>query len=332
MKTKIMCCLFLVSVQLRCQSYESCWETKTRMSAKRVLHASACSGGKIYIISGSTGDNSEFRDMTTVEMYDPKSNHWVTKADIPRAISLSCAATINDKIYIVGGEEEAFSKKSKALMVYDCIQNKWAIKSSMNIGRSFHCAVTLDNKIYVIGGRESNNEIKFKKKDSLAIYTVEEYDIDKNTWKIKSIMPFKHFTIGAVAVNNKIYVLSDTTNNGMLGSSAILEVYDPQKNTFTKKAELVPSQCDAAVVEFKNRIYVLGGWRKGTIPYVQEYDIAKDSWTRRTDMPYASQSHQAVVLGNKIFISGGLNYSKGGNEKRNDFIVYYPELDNKIER
>ncbi len=316
-----------VTLQVNCQAIKSCWEIKPNLKIKRTFHASAVANGKLFLISGATGDKSEFRDITSVEMYDPVKNEWSTKAEIPQAVSLACALTVGNKIFVAGGELDSFKKKSKLLMMYDCFSNKWSLKSSIKIARSFHYSVALNNKIYVIGGRESNKEIKTKQKDSLAVYTIEEYDVIKYTWVVKTVMPFKHFAIGAAVLNNKIFILSDTTNNRMLGDSAVLEEYDPVKNTFIKKAELIPSQCDAAVVGYKNKIYVIGGWRKGTISSVNEYDVIKNKWTRKSDLPYPVQAHQASIIDDKIFISGGLTYTSSGNEKRNNFLVYFPESD-----
>jgi N-acetylneuraminic acid mutarotase len=184
----------------------------------------------------------------------------------------------------------------------------------------------MNNRLYAIGGRENTTEINAKTKDSLAVYTIEEYDIENNKWTIKSILPFKHFTIGAVALNNKIYILSDTTNNSMSGSSAILEEYDPANGTFNIRANLFPSKCDATMVALNNKIYLLGGCRNGALSSVEEYDPIINKWVEKDGLPYNVQNHQAVTMNNEIYISGGITYSEnGGNEKKANMLVYKPK-------
>jgi N-acetylneuraminic acid mutarotase len=186
--------------------------------------------------------------------------------------------------------------------------------------------VSLNNKIYAIGGRENNNEIRMKGRDSLAVYTIEEYDVETDRWIIKSVLPFKHFTIGAVTLNNKIYILSDTTNNSMMGQSAILEEYDPASNKFSVKSDLIPSKCDAAVSVCNNKIYIFGGWRRGALSSVEVYHPEQNIWIELEEMPYIVQNHQAVTVDDKIYISGGINYiSQGVNEKKDILLIYKPD-------
>lgn len=325
---KLSCLGVILIILISHSSYgqtKNNWETKSPMKIHRAFHSMAAANGKIYVIGGSTGGANEFKDTPTVEMYDPQSGQWVYKKELPKAITTSCAVTIDDKIYLVGGQEDVFSKRLNTLMMYDCLKDKWEKKASMNIARSFHCAVALNNKIYAIGGRENDNELKVKSKDSLAVYTIEEYDIKSDKWVIKSILPFKNFAIGAVVLNNKIYILFDSTNHSTLSQSALLEEYDPERNHFSFKANLTPSKCDAAMVVYNNKIYLLGGWNHGALSIVEEYDPVSNTWTEKPEMPYKVQNHQAVILKDKIYITGGIKYfSDGKNEKKAEVISFNP--------
>jgi N-acetylneuraminic acid mutarotase len=192
----------------------------------------------------------------------------------------------------------------------------------MNIARAFHSTVALNNKLYAIGGRENPNEIDSKIKDSLAVYTIEEYDIAKDKWRIKTVMPDKHFIIGAVALNNKIYMLADTASNFKLSSAAIFEEYDPTKNTFRRLESLSPSRYDAAMVVSDNKIYVIGGWIYHAVSNVDVYDPVTDKWEQENALPYPVQNLQAVSIHCNIFISGGIFYSEDGNEKKKNILEY----------
>lgn len=129
----------------------------------------------------------------------------------------------------------------------------------MNIARAFHCVTAFNNKLYAIGGRERDEEIASKSRDSPAVYTIEEYDTATDKWQIKTILPFKHYPVGTVTLNNKIYILSDTVSNSKLGKSAVFEEYDPLNNTFRRLASLTPSRYDAALISAGGKIYVIGG-------------------------------------------------------------------------
>lgn len=308
------------------QQNNDTWEMKAPMKINRALHSMAAAQGKLYVFGGATGGSNEFKFTSSVEMYDPAFNQWSAKMDMPKISILSCAVPVNDKIYILGGEDGDSLKKSADLLVYDCTRDSWSKKASMNVARTFHCAVALNNKIYAIGGRESNQEINSKPKNSCAVYTIEEYDIAADKWTIKTVLPFKHFTVGAVTVNNKIYILSDTINNAMVDESSILEEYDPSTNTFIRKANLKPSKCDAAMTVYNNKIYLFGGWLRGTLSSVEEYDPVTDKWTELENLPYIVQHQQAVTLNNKVHLTGGLTYlSRTENQKKADLILFNPD-------
>lgn len=326
MKKLMMLLLFALLRSGYCQQIQSVWEIKEPMKIKRAFHVMAESGGRIYVFGGSTGDN-EFLDTKSVEMYDPVVNKWTMKAEMPEAIATSCAVAAGDAIYIIGGELNTFKQRTNKVLMYCPSENKWKYMAPMNIPRAFHGAALINNKIYVVGGRESAEEIRSKKRDSLAVYTIEEYDIVRNKWVIKLKLQNKHFIIGAAAVKNKIYILSDTTDNSMLGKSALLEEYDPDNNTLNNKAGLTPSKCDAAVTVYDNKIYILGGWYKNTLSTVEVYDPAADKWEEKANIPFKVQNHQAAALKKTIYLSGGIIYSKNGNDKKNNLMAYYPDKD-----
>jgi N-acetylneuraminic acid mutarotase len=206
--------------------------------------------------------------------------------------------------------------------MYDCETDTWHSKSPMNIPRAFHSATVLNNKIYIIGGRENPEEISVKTRDSLAIYTIEEYDPENDKWIVKTTMPFKHFTIGAVTIKDKIYILSDTADNRMLDKVSVLEEYDPVNNQFKSLASLPRSRCDAAMVCINDKIVVLGGWYNDALSFVDEYDPKSGCWTKKPDLLYPVQNHQAASYKDGILITGGIIYSNEGSQKKNGVMLY----------
>jgi hypothetical protein len=326
-KQAVLLLMICLSTQSYCQQKDTIWKAKPSMRIGRAFHSMAACADKIYIFGGSIGGKKEFRDTSSVEAFDLKTNEWEHKTSMPSAITTSCAASADNRIYITGGQENEFSKRVNKVLMYDCATDKWYSKSPMNIARAFHCTVALNNKLYAIGGRERDEEIASKSKDSLAVYTIEEYGIESDTWIIKAILPFKHFPVGAATLNNKIYILSDTISNSKLGESAVFEEYDPSNNTFRRLASLIPSRYDAAMISTGGKIYVFGGWSYGTIPNVDVYCAASDKWQRKANIPYPVQNLQAISIKDRIFISGGIIYTEGGNEKKNNIFEYFPNED-----
>lgn len=325
MKSTTFLILLVLQLKCYCQNNVAEYKNSSPMNIKRAFHTMSVACGSLYVIGGSTGEKNEFRDTTLVEMYDPESDQWILKTSMPEAITTSCSVGTGDKIYVIGGQQNTFDKRVKKVLMYDCKTDTWHYKSAMNIARAFHSVVALNNKIYAIGGRETNKELETKRRDSLAVYTIEEYDIVTDTWKVKVVLPFKHFVLGASTINDKIYILSDSSGHSNLSKSAILEEYDPISNTFNKKASLTPSLCDIGIATFKNKIYIFGGWNRGSLSTVSEYDPASDSWSKKSGMPCSVQNVQAASYKNAVYISGGITYPDGGNEKKKEVLIYNPE-------
>jgi len=324
---KLLILITVIIFFTNCKHDKSVWDLKTPMGTNRAFHSIAAINNKIYVFGGSTGKKSEFRDTSCSEMYDPQKNKWISRAPMPEPITTSCAIALDRKIYVIGGQQSIFSKRINKVLLYDPISNEWTYKSPMNIARAFHCVTALNNKIYAIGGRESDSEIKSKRRDSLAVYTIEEYNTNTDKWTIKKILPFRHFAIGAATINNKIYILSDTISNFTLGKSAIMEEYDPAKNSLKIIASMTPSRYDVAMTTANNKIYVFGGWNQGSLSLVEEYDPELDKWTNKSNFPFVIQNCQAISIRNRIFICGGIIYPGDGNEKLDFLIEYFSNRD-----
>jgi hypothetical protein len=61
--------------------------------------------GKIYAIGGCTGMANVF---PTVEEYDPATDTWTKKADMPTARELLSTTAVDGKIYAIGGDMTGF--------------------------------------------------------------------------------------------------------------------------------------------------------------------------------------------------------------------------------
>lgn len=75
------------------------WEQRTNMPTPRSCNAGVVNG-RIYVIGGSPNDVNVFR---IVEEYDPQTDKWTRKADMPTARSELSVSAVNGKIYAIGG-------------------------------------------------------------------------------------------------------------------------------------------------------------------------------------------------------------------------------------
>ena len=98
--TSILCALLTITVAKL--PAEENWERKADMPTQRSGFATSVVNGKIYAIGGEV-DKFGDMELSTVEMYDPKSDTWERKADMPTARSDVATSVVDGKIYAIGG-------------------------------------------------------------------------------------------------------------------------------------------------------------------------------------------------------------------------------------
>jgi hypothetical protein len=90
------------------------------------------------------------------------------------------------------------------------------------------------------------------------------------------------------------------------GIVSIVEAYDPETNTWTRKADMLAARASLSTCTMNGKIYAIGG--KGPdadLSIVEQYDPKTDTWTRKTDMPRATRAPSTSVVGGKIYAIGG---------------------------
>ena len=118
------------------------WSVSKAMSVSRCRFASTAHNGKIYAIGGLEGvDDTNLKNSAIVEEYDPKTNSWTRKADMPTPRHGHSIVVIGDNILVIGGYTE--NGATGVVEQYDAKSNKWTSKSNMPTPRGFFGLVAI---------------------------------------------------------------------------------------------------------------------------------------------------------------------------------------------
>jgi len=79
------------------------WTRKADMPTTRSGLCAVAVNGKIYAIGGSRQLNGQLNIISTLEEYDPDTDKWTKKADMPGVRNVFGADSVNGKIYAIGG-------------------------------------------------------------------------------------------------------------------------------------------------------------------------------------------------------------------------------------
>jgi N-acetylneuraminic acid mutarotase len=130
--------------------------------------------GKIYVIGG--WKNRGGPGLSTVIEYDPGTDSWIKKADMPTARAFLAVTDVSGMIYAIGGGETLGSLLS-TVEKYDPLTDTWSKVPNMQFARGTLAASSLNGKIYAIGGWTGNTVLS----------TVEEYDTGFKTQNVNIV-------------------------------------------------------------------------------------------------------------------------------------------------
>lgn len=171
--------------------------------------ATAVVNDKIYAFGGWRGDV-----VANAREYDPATDKWTEKADLPNAGAAFTACAVDGKIYIIGWfsnvleydpESDTYTGKSwlpykswwelsacviedkiyamgsggeeehgRRMAVYEPVTDTWEIKPEMPTSRAFLATAVVNGRIYAIGGTPPGPNVD--RGGGTALATVEEYD------------------------------------------------------------------------------------------------------------------------------------------------------------
>jgi N-acetylneuraminic acid mutarotase len=223
--------------------------------------------GKIYVFGGFTHVRGP--GLPTVEEYDPETDTWTAKADIPTPRLGPASCVVDGIIYVIGGASQV-SQQLKTVEAYNPETDTWTIKADMPAARMMLSACAVNGKIYAIGGRYG----------SLEMYTwIEEYDPVTDIWTEKFEMPIEKGGYAACVMNDKIYIIGGANiESGVWTIYPIIEEYDPILNTLTRREDMPTQRFGLGARAIDGKIYVIGGAatdiRSGHpgVNTVEEYD------------------------------------------------------------
>jgi hypothetical protein len=138
--------------------------------------------------------------LATVEEYDPATNTWTRKADMPTPRFSLSTSVVDGRIYAIGGS--TLAPGVSVVEVYDPATDTWTRMAPMPTPRRNLSTCVLAGQIYAMGGWEKSN--------LYAYGIVERYDPITNTWTTETDMPEPRACHSACTVDGRIYVLGGT--------------------------------------------------------------------------------------------------------------------------
>jgi N-acetylneuraminic acid mutarotase len=224
----------------------------TTDATKYVDHlGAACVNGKVYLIGGL---HTAGVALGKVYEYNPATNVWTPKADMPAPRGAQGVAVYNGKIYAAGGL--GYPDKND-LFAYNPATNSWATLAPMPTARDHLIMEEVGGKLYAIGGR-TNVTI-----DPMTAVN-EVYDPLTNSWTTRAPMPIARAAMASGTLNGHIQVWGGETTVGNPNATpaGVFKQghdYDPKTNTWIAIADELTPRHGADGATIGDAIYVPAG-------------------------------------------------------------------------
>ena len=242
------------------------WEQRADMPTARAGVSTLVVDGKIYAIGGGERKKIQVgrawrnsgKLLPTIEMYDPVTDTWIQKADMPVPRSSNSTCIVDGKIYIIGGV--AANRKQGRLDsvdIYDPATDTWTEAKSMNHARGGASVSVVDGMIYVMGGvgwpQIPNHPGPF-------LSSVEMFDPKNNQWTEITEMPAPKAGHAASVIDGKIYVIGGGfRGNDRFKYLSTVEVYDPETDRWTQEPDMPIGRWGHRAEVINENIYIFGG-------------------------------------------------------------------------
>ena len=200
-------------------------------------------GGLVYFIGGFDG---RWGPLNTVWAYDPATDQWTGKADLPTPRGALGAAVLDGKIYALGGVGTGGDLGT--LEVYDPSKDTWEILSPMPRIRDHLAVVAVNGKIHALGGRQGSYA------NNLPHHQV--YDPQTDSWEKLPDLPVARSGIAGAGVAGDIYVFGGEEVPGTFDEN---QRYRLREGTWQDMPPMPTARHGLGAAALGDRIYVLAG-------------------------------------------------------------------------
>jgi hypothetical protein len=245
----------------------------------------------------------------------PYAPPWTTVADYPSTIMDNSVATVDGKVYSVGGLiGGANGGNTPKAYVYDPGAQAWSPIANMSTARDAPQTAAFDGKLYVFGGWDSSGAL---------VATTEIYDPATDTWTTGASNPKPYAGAGVSVLGGKIYLVGGCA--GTCGTTDV-QVYDPSSDSWSSAHAYPETTSWLGCGAIGGQVYCAGGTAgTATSKHAYAYDPLADSWSPVADLPTDLWGMGYSAANGQLLVSGGV--TNGFSTITNQGFAYDPNSD-----
>jgi Kelch motif len=252
---------------------------------------------------------------------------WLLAAPLPQGRDEVQAATVDGRIYLVGGawmetkDGKRIEHYTDGFMTeYDPKTNSWRERARAPEGLTHQGIAVLGGKIYLAGGFAGGHHTL----PSAGVYS---YDPATDQWRTLAPLSAPRGAIALASAGGRIHAIGGRIM-GEEGTLATHEVYNPAANSWGPAALLPTARDHAGIFVVDGKVHLLGG-RTGeatsNVGLHDFYDPATDKWMSAAPMPTPRSSGAFAEYRGLLFYAGGECRMGGGGKTYDEVEAYDPK-------
>jgi len=239
------------------------WQRVADMPTPRHGAKTGVVNGIIFVFGGWHGeaDHALREYPVSVEAYNPQTDTWIQKKDMPISRIEFDIGVVDGKIYIIGGAMRSGGERIGRVDVYNPATDTWVKGREMPTRRDNLGVGVVGNSIYAIGGR-GWPQVRL----GPHLTVIEEYDSRSRQWRKMGDMLDTRDSFATVVVKDSIYLIGGVIWKGAGFPPeylASVNVYDPQKDIWSDILAMPIPLLSQGAAAVNGRIYVFGGTEDG---------------------------------------------------------------------
>ena len=179
------------------------WTEKAPPLVQRSGVSGAAANGLLYVLGGAFFNNGSTIYPPDLEAYDPLSDSWTTKAQLPTPRAGVGVAMLNGKLFAVGGS--VGSMILPTVEAYDPQTDSWTTKAPLPTARTNPSVSVINGILYAVGGTDGTS----------VLTTVEAYDPVSDMWSAKAPLPIATLSAGSGVVGGVLHVFGGSNSYGI---------------------------------------------------------------------------------------------------------------------